>query len=222
MSTTTQAQKGKQCNRCGNTIVWNNTSRFFESTEYPKFLHCCPLPCNKEGWGGTIYFSNIAPKSEETGRSIPLDFPVPQVSKTDPAKMEWIVHVHKNNIPAEAPATAPPATVPEVKAPETKPLAPGQNTLEYKPEAPTANTGISASGTLKNQDVDATILSTLNDMNQRLASLEKYANESLVPVVTQLTDVMNNIIPKLNVIAGKIAEGSIKSASDLVEHHLST
>jgi hypothetical protein len=219
-TTTTQAQKGKPCNRCGKTIIWNNTSHFFESPEYPKFQHCCPLPCNKEGCGGTIYFSNIAPKNEQTGKPIPLDFPVPQIMKTDSSKMEWVVHVHKNNIPADTPPAAP---APEVKVPETKPLDQGQNTLEYKPTPEQSNTGTSVKNPIAqtaNPDVNAAILSAINEQNQRLGKLEQYFND-VVPAITKYITMMEAVIPKLNVIAGKIADNSITSASDLVQHNLS-
>jgi len=229
MSQQTQEPKGKQCTRCGHTIFWNNNSRFFEDKEFPKFQHCCPLPCNKEGCGGTIYFSNLCPKNTQTGRAIPLDLPVPQVDPKDPSKMIWIIHNHKNTIPAETP-TAPTDLPPELKAiqkpPVTATLAEGQETLEYKPEIaapqviPEQVKRPELVAQVANKDVSATLIQAINDISQRLGELERLTNEELVPAIKELVESMNATLPKLQVIVGKIADGSITSASDLVQHNL--
>lgn len=220
MSTVSEA-KSKPCNRCGEQIIWNATSHFYESLTYPKFQHCCKLVCNKAGCGGNIYFSKLCPVNPDTGNPRPLDFPVPQVDPNNPAQMIWVVHVHKVTVPTEP---APPvAQAPAITVPETKPLAQGQETLvanipaseppKVQPQSqnPVAQTA--------NPDAQAAILTTLNQINVRLGALEKYFND-VVPTLTGMMDVMNAIMPKLNVIVGKIAAGSITSASDLVQHNL--
>jgi hypothetical protein len=229
MSTTQTKPKGKQCTRCGHTIYWNNNSGFFEDLEHKGYQHCCPLTCNKEGCGGTIYFSNVCPKNPDTGRAIPLDFPVPQINPKDSTKMIWIIHVHKNNIPAETAPTVPPAP-PEIQA-ITKP-DPGQATLEYTPQAPAVAVEQPPAAQnykprpelvaeVQNQDVTGTLIKAVGDISQRLGELERLTNEDLVPAIKELNEVMNAIVPKLQVIVGKIAQGSITSASDLVQHNLS-
>lgn len=242
MSTTTQTQpKGKQCTRCGHTIFWNNNSGFFEDEKYPKFQHCCPLPCNKEGCGGTIYFSNICPKNTQTGRAIPLDVPIPVVNPNDPAKMMWVVHVHKTTIPAEQSTTAPAAPIaqlpPELKAIQNPTPAPaGQATLEYTPTVEdtkkvvqkvmesTIDAGMT--GSTGNPGVDASLVGAIqantqavSDMNARLAKIEEFMNECVLPEYRDFHNYWTLAKPKLDILVGKIAEGSIKSAADLIEYH---
>lgn len=208
MSAQTQSTKpqGKQCNRCGTPLLWNNTNRWFEDAKYPKFQHCCPLPCNKEGCGGTIYFSKLAPLSEETGRPRPLDYPVPQIDPNNSSQMIWVVHVHKNNVPADVPQTA----VPPAQAADVKPLDPGQENLVAHIPVHEGNQYVEAMknpvAQTANKDFEGTIIQTLTNISERLE---------------QLSNTLEVLIPKVNLIAGKIAEGSIKSASDLVDHHLS-
>jgi hypothetical protein len=232
MSTVSEP-KSKPCNRCGEQIIWNAASHFYESIAYPKYQHCCKLVCNKAGCGGSIYFSKLCPVNEVTGNPRPLDFPVPQIDPNNPAQMLWIVHVHKVSVPTE-PAPPTPQQTAEVvqKIQETTvPLAPGQETLVANIQAtdtpnvqsrPVAQNPISQNPIAQtgNQDAQAAILTTLNQINQRMGALEKYFND-VVPTLTGMMDVMNAIMPKLNVIVGKIAAGSITSASDLVKQNLS-
>jgi hypothetical protein len=226
---TVSVPKSKPCNRCGEQIIYNSNSSFFESLAYPKYQHCCKLACNKAGCGGSIYFSKLCPVNPETGRPRPLDFPVPQIDPNNSAQMIWVVHVHKNNVAADSVPTnetTKPTFPEEVKAiapsqaADVKPLAPGQeNLVAHIPVESSNSTAKNPVAEAANQDAQAAILTTLNQINQRIGALEKYFND-VVPVITGLIEVMNNVVPKLNVITGKIAEGSIKNASDLVAHHL--
>lgn len=210
MSTVSEPQS-KQCNRCGETIIWNTSARFYESLAFPKYQHCCKLPCNKQGCGGSIYFSKLCPPNPETGRPRPLDFPVPQIDPNNKAQMIWVVHVHKNNVAADVPTEpqqAPPAPVTTAVSPA---IAQGQESLvahipvqgenvfaeAQKVQNPVAQTA--------NRDVEGTLIQGLNEIRDRL---------------DQITSTLEAVVPKLNVIAGKIADGSIKTASDLVAHHL--
>lgn len=223
---TVSEPKTKPCDRCGMTIIWNNNSRFFESVEFPKFKHCCRKVCNKEGCGGHIYFSNIAPKNPETGNALPLEFPVPQRSKTDPARMEWVPHVHRVNIPTDETTTQMEGQGQPIA--ENKPLPQGQNTLEYKPTVEETKAVVQKvqESTVNNPDIDAGILSAINrnteilrNVNERLEKIEEFMNVVLVPEVKDFTNYWKIVRPKLEVVIGKVAEGSIKSAEDLLEYH---
>lgn len=223
MSTVSEP-KSKTCNRCGQSIIWNNANHYFESVAYPNFQHCCALPCNKAGCGGTIFFSKLCPVNPETNRPRPLDFPIPQPDPNNKEKKIWVVHVHKNNVAADVPTneTTVPSfpEAPAVAVPQTKPLPQGQNTLEYVEPAPQTNVVKNIAAQTENPDAQGAILTTLNSINLRLGMLEKYFND-VVPTLTGMMDRMDKVIPALQVITGKIADNSIQNASDLVQHNLS-
>ena len=234
---TVSEPKVKNCDRCGVPIIWNNTNRFFESVEFPKFKHCCRRVCNKDTCKAFIYFSNIAPKNPETGNAMPLEFPIPQRSKTDPNRMEWVPHVHRVTVPTDETTTQMVEPGQVLEAPN-KPLPQGQNTLEYKPTIEETkvvsgaeilrrlDAGMAAS--TNNQDADSTLLGainsntqTLKNVNERLQKIEEFMNAVLVPEVKDFTNYWKIVRPKLEVVIGKVADGSIKSASDLIEYHQS-
>jgi len=218
MSTVSEP-KSKQCNRCGASIIWNNANHYFESIAYPNFQHCCALPCNKAGCGGTIFFSKICPVNPDTNRPRPLDFPIPQPDPNNPGKKIWVVHVHKNNVAADVPTneTTKPSFPEATAVPATKPLPEGQETLEYV--EPQTNVAKNTTAQATNPDTTGAILTTLNSINLRLGKLEQYFND-VVPTLTGMMDRMDKVIPALTVITGKIAEGSIRNAADLVQHNL--
>ncbi len=183
----------KQCDRCGETIVWNNNMRKFESMEYPGWQHACKQPCNSDGCENPVYFSNQCPKNPATGRSRPLMFPIPQNGN-------WVVHVHSTSedqamilipVTGQTPAeTAPPVVKKE------------QTTLD-----------------VKNKDVEGGLLQAVNDLTLRLNKIEEYFDQTLVPDQKEMMQYFRAVKVPLDVIAGKIANASIKTAEDIYSHN---
>ena len=201
-----QNTQSKQCNRCGEEIIWNTNMGKFETVGLEGWQHNCKLGCKTEGCTNPVFFSNVCPKNATTGRSQPLAMPIP-VDGAD-GKKYWMLHVHSNAKDQTQKMLPVTGDIVEEKT-QAAPTTVKQNPY-MKQEKTTAVAGA-------NKDVNDAIVTVVNEMNQRLGHIEEYMNQVLVPDHKELMTLFKEVAPNLKVITGAIVKGSFETAEDILK-----